>query len=81
MTTCIFCMSGVDYTYIDINAVAQGIKSFLARQVWFQVFAILGDQTPRGPCMYVCMCTLVCIDVSLYLYGVCMSGLTIHSHI
>ena len=28
---------GIDYTYIDINA--QGIKSFLASQVWFQVVA------------------------------------------
>ena len=27
---------GVDCTYIDINALAQGIKSFLATQVWFQ---------------------------------------------
>ena len=29
----------VDYTYIDVNALAQGIKSFLASQVWFQAFA------------------------------------------
>ena len=28
-----------DYTYIDVNALAQGIKSFLASQVWFQVVA------------------------------------------
>ena len=28
-----------DYTYIDINALAQGIKSFLASQVWFQAVA------------------------------------------
>ena len=25
----------VDYTYTDINALAQDIKSFLASQVWF----------------------------------------------
>ena len=30
---------GVDYTYIDINALAQGIKSFLASQFWVQVVA------------------------------------------
>ena len=30
---------GFDYTYIDINALARGIKSFLASQVWFQVVA------------------------------------------
>ena len=34
---------GFDYTYIDINALAQGIKSFLASQVWFQ--AVAGAQT------------------------------------
>ena len=33
----------VDYTYIDINTLAQGIKSFLALQVWFQ--AIAGART------------------------------------
>ena len=27
---------GFDYTYIDINALARGIKSCLASQVWFQ---------------------------------------------
>ena len=32
-----------DYTYIDINALAQGIKSFLASQVWFQ--AVVGART------------------------------------
>ena len=34
---------GVDYTYIDVNALAQGIKSFLASQVWFQ--AVAGART------------------------------------
>ena len=28
-----------DYTYIDIHTLTQGIKSFLASQVWFQVVA------------------------------------------
>ena len=28
-----------DYTYIDVNALAQGIKSCLASQVWFQAVA------------------------------------------
>ena len=63
---------GVDYTYIDVNALAQGIKSFLASQVWFQ--AIAGARTygtnsptitsqPRYPFghMYVCMYVYVCI--------------------
>ena len=44
MTTSMYCLYvGVDYTYIDVNALAQGIKSFLASQVWFQ--AVAGAQT------------------------------------
>ena len=34
---------GVDYTYIDVNALVQGIKSFLASHVWFQ--AVAGART------------------------------------
>ena len=34
---------GVEYAYIDVNALAQGIKSFLASQVWFQ--AVAGTRT------------------------------------
>ena len=47
---------GFDYTYIDINALAQGIKSFLASQVWFQ--AVAGARiysTETSLCIYVCM--------------------------
>ena len=37
---CMYCLYiGVDYTYIDINALAQGIKSFLSSHVWFQAVA------------------------------------------
>ena len=37
MTTSMYCLYvGVDYTYIDENALAQGIKSFFASHVWFQ---------------------------------------------
>ena len=40
MTTSMYCLYvGVDYTYTDINALAHGIKSFLASQVWFQAVA------------------------------------------
>ena len=36
MTTSMYCLYvGFDYTYIDINAQAQGIKSFLVLHVWF----------------------------------------------
>ena len=34
---------GFDYIYIDINAMAHGIKSCLASQVWFQ--AVAGART------------------------------------
>ena len=37
MTTSMYCLYvRVDYPYIDINVLVQGIKSFLASQVWFQ---------------------------------------------
>ena len=40
MTTSVYCLYvGVDYTYIYVNALAQGIKSFLASHVWFQAVA------------------------------------------
>ena len=64
MTTSMYCLYvGVD---IDINALAQGIKSFLASQVWFQAVAgartygttltIRSPKTSMYVCMYVCMC-------------------------
>ena len=44
MTTYMYCLYvGFDYTYIDVNALAQGIKSFLASHVWFQ--AVAGART------------------------------------
>ena len=40
MTISMYCLYvGFDYTYIDINALSQGIKSILASQVWFQAAA------------------------------------------
>ena len=79
MTTYMYCLYvGVDYTYIDINALAQEIKSFLASQVWFQ--AVAGARTygfnslPFGHrdinmCVYVCICVYVYMYVCMY---VCM---------
>ena len=44
MTTSMYCLYvGVDYTYIDVNALAQGIKSCVASHVWFQ--AVAGART------------------------------------
>ena len=44
MTTSMYCLYvGFDYTNIDINALAQVIKFFLASQVWFQ--AVAGART------------------------------------
>ena len=67
---------GVDYTYIDINALAQGIKSFLASQVWVQAFA--GVRTYDTDmymcvymyvCMYVCRCVCMFVHVGVYVHG------------
>ena len=41
MTTSMYCL--YVWVDIDINALAQGIKSFLASQVWFQ--AVAGART------------------------------------
>ena len=44
MTTSMYCLYvGVDYRYIDVNALAQGIKSFLTSLVWSQ--AVAGART------------------------------------
>ena len=44
MTKSMYCLYvGFDYTFIDINALAQRIKAFLATQVWFQ--AVSGART------------------------------------
>ena len=62
--TYMYCLyAGVDYTYIDISALAQEIKSCLASQVWFQTVAgarTYGTDSPAITiqpriCMYVCM--------------------------
>ena len=40
MTTSMYCLYvRFDYTYIDVNALAQGIKSFLDSQVCFETVA------------------------------------------
>ena len=40
MTTSMYWLYvGVVYSYVDVNALAHGIKSFLASQVWFQAIA------------------------------------------
>ena len=74
MTTSTYCLYvGVDYTYIDLNALANGIKSFLVSQVWFQ--AVAGARTYGNVslvCMYVCV--YVCISIYVYIY-VCLQSL------
>ena len=55
MTTYMYCLYvGVEYTYIDVNALAQGIKSLLVSQVWLYV------------CMYVFMYACMCGWMSMY---------------
>ena len=47
MTTSMYCLYvGVDYTYIDVNALAQGIKSFLSSR--FGIKPLLGLE-PMAP--------------------------------
>ena len=69
MTTSIYLLYvGFDYTYIDINTLAQGIKSFYLN-LWYR-FA-----HNYQPCMYVCMyvymyvCMYVWVCMCLYIYG------------
>ena len=87
MTTYMYCVYvGFDYTYIDINALAQGIKSFLASQVWFQAIAGARTYGTDSPAItsqphqmfghrnkYVCMyvCMYACMYVCVY---VCVCG-------
>ena len=82
MTTSMYCLYvGFDYICIDINALAQGIKSFLASQVWFQAVAgarTYGTDSPAitsqplvshrdiHVCMYVCMYVFICIYVCMH---------------
>ena len=64
---------GFDYTYIDVNALAQGIKSFLASHVWSQAVAGARTYGTDSPAIYVYM--YVCMYVCMYLcMHVCMHG-------
>ena len=72
---------GFDYTYIDVNALAQGIKSFLASHVWSQAVAgarTYGTDSPaitsQPRCMYVCMYVCICMYVCVCMY-VCIDVL------
>ena len=40
---------GVDYTHINVNALAQGIKSFLVSQVWFQAVGVVRTYGTDSP--------------------------------
>ena len=79
MTTSMYCLYvGVDYTYIDVNPLAQGIKSFLASQVQFQAVAgaLIRPQllvshanhsaTETSICMYVCMYVHTQLNLELH---------------
>ena len=60
MTTSMYCLYvGFDYTYIDINALAQGIKSFLTSQILFQAVAGVRTYVTDSrlyACVYACVC-------------------------
>ena len=78
MTTSMYCLYvGVDYTYIYVNALVQGIKSFLALQVWFQAVAGARTYSTDSPAITIVshanhsatetslVCMYVCVCVSL----------------
>ena len=84
MTISMYCLYvGFDYIYIDINTLGQGIKSFLASQVWFKPLLGLEPIAPIRPqlpvsqanhsatetCMYVRMYAYMyaCVCVCLYI--------------
>ena len=79
MTTSMYCLYvGVDYTYIDVLALAQGIKSFLAHKFGFKPLLGLEPMAPIRPqllvshrdmyvCMYVCICLSLCIYEGMYI--------------
>ena len=74
MTTSMYCLYvGVDYTYIDINALAQGIKSFLASQIWFQAVAGARTYGTDSATVSMCVCVRVCIYVCV---SVCFESTT-----
>ena len=71
MTTSMYCLYvGVDYTYIDVNALAQGIKSFLAC-IYVCMYACMCMHVCMYVCMYVYACMYVCMHACMYVY-VCM---------
>ena len=80
MTTSMYCLYvGVDYAYIDVNALAQGIKSFLASQVWFQAVAeapirpqLLVNHSATETSIYMYVCIDVCMHACMYCMYVCV---------
>ena len=85
MTTSMYCLYvGVDYTYIDVNALAQGIKPFWPHMFGLKPLLGLEPMAPIRPqllvshanhsatetSMYVCMyvCMFVSLYVTLYVY-------------
>ena len=72
MTTSMYCLYvGFDYTYIDVNALAQGIKSFLASHVWSQAVAgarTYGTDSPAITSMYMYVCIYVCLCMYVLMY-------------
>ena len=58
---------GFDYTYIDVNALAQRIKYFLASHVWSQAVAGARTYGTDSPAMYVCMYVLMYVIIDVYM--------------
>ena len=70
MTISMYCLCvGFNYTYIDINALAQGIKHVLASHVYFKPLLGLEPMTPirpQIPASHVCMYLVTSITNSVF---------------
>ena len=59
MTTSMYCLYvGFDYTYIDVNALAQGIKC-----MYVCMYVCICMYVCMYACMHACMCVCVCVCV------------------
>ena len=73
MATSMYCLYvGFDYTYIDVNALAEGIKSFLASHVWSQAVAGARTYDTDSPAITSkCVCMYVLMYDYIYVLFVC----------
>ena len=67
MTTSMYCLYvGIDYTYIDVNALAQGIKSFWPHKFGFKPLLGLEPMAPIRPQLLVSHANHSATETSMY---------------